>query len=96
MKCILEFAGGLELLFKRNKVAEVEFPDVTEVPILDLIRHVSMNIIEERKEMFTQGDSVRPGILVLINDVDWALKGEETYVVQDNDRVCFISTLHGG
>ena len=38
----------------------------------------------------------RPGILVLINDVDWELEGEGDYVIQPKDEIVFISTLHGG
>jgi ubiquitin related modifier 1 len=38
----------------------------------------------------------RPGILVLVNDTDWELCGREDYVLQANDSVAFISTLHGG
>jgi len=38
----------------------------------------------------------RPGILVLINDADWELEGEETYEIQPRDNILFVSTLHGG
>lgn len=38
----------------------------------------------------------RPGILVLINDADWELEGEEEYILQERDNVLFVSTLHGG
>lgn len=38
----------------------------------------------------------RPGILVLINEADWELEGEEDYELQDGDVVLFVSTLHGG
>ena len=38
----------------------------------------------------------RPGVLVLINDADWELEGEEAYELQDRDNVLFVSTLHGG
>ena len=38
----------------------------------------------------------RPGILVLINDTDWELEGEEDYVLKEKDEIVFISTLHGG
>ncbi|KAM5359236.1 hypothetical protein ACJZ2D_014626 [Fusarium nematophilum] len=41
------------------------------------------------------GDS-RPGILVLINDADWELEGEEAYEIQSGDSILFVSTLHGG
>lgn len=38
----------------------------------------------------------RPGILVLINDADWELEGEENYELQQGDNIVFVSTLHGG
>jgi ubiquitin related modifier 1 len=40
--------------------------------------------------------SRRPGILVLINDADWELEGENSYKLQKNDHIMFVSTLHGG
>lgn len=43
-----------------------------------------------------QGESVRPGILVLVNDTDWELLGELDYELQSKDCISFISTLHGG
>lgn len=43
-----------------------------------------------------QGESVRPGILVLVNDTDWELLGELDYELQNKDCISFISTLHGG
>jgi len=51
---------------------------------------------KRRPELFAQGDSVRPGILVLVNDSDWELEGELEYELKDNDEIVFISTLHGG
>lgn len=38
----------------------------------------------------------RPGILVLINDVDWELEGEEKYELREQDNIFLVSTLHGG
>lgn len=38
----------------------------------------------------------RPGILVLINNADWELEGEEKYELQPHDEIVFVSTLHGG
>ena len=43
-----------------------------------------------------QGETVRPGILVLVNDADWELMGQLDYQLQSGDNVVFISTLHGG
>ena len=42
------------------------------------------------------GESVRPGILVLVNGTDWELLGQLDYPLEQNDHVLFISTLHGG
>ncbi len=53
-------------------------------------------MLKERPELFIQGDTVRPGILVLVNDADWELLGELDYEIENNDRIVFISTLHGG
>lgn len=61
-----------------------------------LVAHIREHMIQEREELFVEGDRVRPGILVLINDSDWELEGEMDYVLQPGDRVVFISTLHGG
>jgi len=38
----------------------------------------------------------RPGILVLINDADWELEGEDKYELEQGDSILFVSTLHGG
>lgn len=38
----------------------------------------------------------RPGILVLLNDVDWELEGRLDALLHEGDVVTFISTLHGG
>ncbi|XP_064379757.1 ubiquitin-related modifier 1 isoform X2 [Dromaius novaehollandiae] len=64
--------------------------------IRNLLQWIKQNLLKERPELFMQGDSVRPGILVLINDADWELMGELDYKLQDQDNVLFISTLHGG
>lgn len=42
------------------------------------------------------GHGSRPGILVLINDADWELEGEESYELKSGDNILFVSTLHGG
>jgi len=49
-----------------------------------------------RSDLFVMGETVRPGILVLINESDWELEGELDYVLQSQDSILFISTLHGG
>ncbi|KAL1675634.1 ubiquitin-related modifier 1 [Schizophyllum commune] len=61
-----------------------------------LIDYLAKNLLKERVELFVENGSVRPGILVLINNTDWELEGEGEYVLQPNDEIVFISTLHGG
>ncbi|KAF5371046.1 hypothetical protein D9757_010296 [Collybiopsis confluens] len=69
-----------------TKPADVEY----------LMHHLRDNLLQERPEHFMEDNTVRPGILVLINDTDWELEGEGEYALKDNDEVVFISTLHGG
>ncbi|KAH9854611.1 ubiquitin-like modifier 1 [Lenzites betulinus] len=54
------------------------------------------NLLKERAELFVENGTVRPGILVLVNDADWELEGEGEYELKDGDEIVFISTLHGG
>ncbi|XP_037800054.1 ubiquitin-related modifier 1 homolog [Penaeus monodon] len=95
MKISLEFRGGAELLVSNiaKHSVDLEGPRWT---MAQLLKWVKENLIEERPELFLQGDSVRPGILVLVNDADWELLGQLEYDLQENDNVLFISTLHGG
>ncbi|XP_040387511.1 ubiquitin-related modifier 1 [Cygnus olor] len=93
----VEFGGGAELLFDGVKKHQVTLPSQPEPwDIRNLLKWIKMNLLKERPELFMQGESVRPGILVLINDADWELMGELDYKLQDQDNVLFISTLHGG
>ncbi|KAI0074619.1 ubiquitin-like modifier 1 [Panus rudis PR-1116 ss-1] len=54
------------------------------------------NLLKEREELFLENGTVRPGILVMVNDTDWELEGEGEYQLKDGDEIVFISTLHGG
>ena len=42
--------------------------------MLDLIEKLRVGHMSEKEEMFVQGGTVRPGIIVLINDTDWELE----------------------
>uniref|UniRef100_A0A671X199 Ubiquitin-related modifier 1 n=1 Tax=Sparus aurata TaxID=8175 RepID=A0A671X199_SPAAU len=90
-------SGGAELLFDGVKKHHVTLPSQSEPwDVKQLLVWIQRNLLKERPELFVQGDTVRPGILVLINDADWELMGELDYRLQDQDNVVFISTLHGG
>lgn len=61
-----------------------------------LIYHLRDHLLKERPELFMENGTIRPGILVLINNTDWELEGEGSYQLCNNDEIVFISTLHGG
>ncbi|KAG8809424.1 hypothetical protein FRC17_003451 [Serendipita sp. 399] len=104
----IQFGGGAELLFGNIRSHNVSVPSVasatpsgskqSERPadITFLIQWMKDNMLKEREELFVDGETVRPGILVLINDVDWELEGEGDYILKTKDEIVFISTLHGG
>ncbi|XP_050294594.1 ubiquitin-related modifier 1 [Anthonomus grandis grandis] len=93
----IEFGGGAELLFDNKKKYEVQLPH-KETPwtIGNLLIWLKDNLLKERPDLFLQGSSVRPGILVLVNDTDWELMDTTNYIIKPQDTIMFISTLHGG
>ncbi|KAF2161010.1 hypothetical protein M409DRAFT_28617 [Zasmidium cellare ATCC 36951] len=97
----VEFTGGLEMLFSDQRKHKISIPAEESkgqpATVAFLIQWLCDNLMKDpRKEMFVLDDSVRPGILVLINDADWELEGEDKYEVQAGDNIVFVSTLHGG
>ncbi|WOL10014.1 ubiquitin-related modifier [Canna indica] len=99
MHLTLEFGGGLELLCGSVKTHSVDVksePGEHELKMRDLLSWTKSNLIKERPEMFMKGNTVRPGVLVLINDCDWELCGGLDTELEEKDVVVFISTLHGG
>ncbi|KAF6261507.1 ubiquitin-related modifier 1, partial [Scenedesmus sp. NREL 46B-D3] len=96
MKLKIEFSGGLELLFGNQKEYSVDVPcDEQQLTVGQLIPWTRDELLKDRPELFVKGGSVRPGILVLINDCDWELSGTLDAELQEGDTVLFISTLHG-
>ncbi|XP_014522948.1 ubiquitin-related modifier 1 homolog 2 [Vigna radiata var. radiata] len=99
MQLTLEFGGGLELLCDSKKIHNVNIEQQNgeaKLIMKDLLSWVRTNLIKERPEMFMKGDTVRPGVLVLVNDCDWELSGQLDTSLEEKDVVVFISTLHGG
>ena len=96
MNITVEFGGGAELLFDKQKKHSVELAAEEEWSLARLLVWLRDNKLREREELFLKDNTVRPGILVLVNDSDWELLGELEYRLQDGDIVTFISTLHGG
>ncbi|KAH7363090.1 ubiquitin-like modifier 1 [Plectosphaerella cucumerina] len=100
LRLTVEFSGGLEMLFDDQKRVLIDLPtaEAEGKPTLAfLIGYLCKNVMKDtRKELFVLDDHIRPGILVLINDADWELEGEEAYELQAGDNILFVSTLHGG
>lgn len=97
----VEFTGGLEMLFDNRKSHQLSLPATDDAgwPVTAgfLVRYLCDHVMtDQRREFFVIDDAVRPGILVLINDADWELEGEEQYQLQSKDNIIFVSTLHGG
>ena len=101
----VDLSGGAELLFGGVREYRVSLP-LGDGPgggggggpwtLRGLLVWIRDNLLRERPELFLKGETVRPGILVLVNDADWELLGQLDYQLQDGDAVTFISTLHGG
>jgi len=96
MEVVLQFSGGAELLFDKIKEHKIQLDASETWNMKKLLVWMKDNLLKERPELFIQGDSVRPGILVLINNADWELVGQLDYQLQSRDEIVFISTLHGG
>ncbi|KAJ9612336.1 Ubiquitin- modifier 1 [Cladophialophora chaetospira] len=97
----IEFTGGLELLFDnvaKHPLAVAKNANDGKPPTIGwLVKYLCNHVMKDsRKELFVLNDNVRPGILVLINDSDWELEGEDKYELADKDTILFVSTLHGG
>merc|ERR1712156_279373 len=93
----IEFGGGSEYLFGNKKNLEVTFENSKNpATVQDLLDKMRTEFLQEREELFFQDKTVRPGVLVLVNDTDWEILGSEEYELEDKDVISFISTLHGG
>ncbi|SCU94560.1 LAME_0F07932g1_1 [Lachancea meyersii CBS 8951] len=96
----VEFLGGLDVIFEKQRTHKLSVPskDGDEVSVGTLIDYIVENMIKNTsdKDVFIENNTVRPGILTLINDTDWELEGEKDYILEDGDIVSFTSTLHGG
>jgi ubiquitin related modifier 1 len=97
MRVRVEVGGGLELLCGKQRAHIFDRDSDSAVTIGVLLDWMCSSVVQERVELFSEGGgSVRPGILVLVNDVDWELCGGPDCILHDGDEVVFLSTLHGG
>lgn len=102
------FLGGLAPLFANASTQTIYLPHPStsdQATVSDLIAHLASTFLSpsaapaSKRAMFVPSDSdrtVRPGILVLVNEADWELLGEGEAALEKGDEVVFVSTLHGG
>ncbi|XP_015370517.1 PREDICTED: ubiquitin-related modifier 1 [Diuraphis noxia] len=94
-----EFTSGLQVLFDNVKKHKVVLPEAKKPWTLGLLLFwIKDNILvdKDKCDLFMKGNTVRPGIIVAVNDQDWELLGDLNYQIKNNDNITFISTLHGG
>lgn len=99
IKVKVEFLGGLDVVSNKIREHKLVVPlEEGEATMKDLVTYITKTIISDPKDIpvFIEDDTVRPGILVLINDTDWELEGMEDYIIESGDVFTFTSTLHGG
>lgn len=95
----VEFLGGLDVISDHIKEHKLSIPlNEGDATMKDVINYICKDIIKDEKDIgvFIADDTIRPGILVLINDTDWELEDKEEYIVESGDVFTFTSTLHGG
>ncbi|RGP63698.1 ubiquitin-like modifier 1 [Fusarium longipes] len=99
LSLVPSFSGEFKYLGANIHTLSIPAADQDGKPadIAYLIDHLCQNVMDDsRKDLFVLDSHLRPGILVLINDADWELEGEEAYEIQSGDNILFVSTLHGG
>lgn len=97
VKVKVEFMGGLDVIFDKQRIHSVII-EGEHVTVKELIDYIVKKMIKNVNdiEVLIENDTIRPGILTLINDADWELEGGEDYILEDGDIISFTSTLHGG
>lgn len=78
LNLILQFSGGSEILFEGKKEHKIQLPESdSKIIISNLLDWILVNFLSEcdRSDLLIVGGTVRPGILVLVNDTDWELLG---------------------
>lgn len=99
VKVKVEFLGGLDAISSKVREHKVDVPgEEGQLTVQDLLQTIVDTIITHKEDVlvFLDNGTVRPGILVLINDTDWELEGKEEYEIEAGDVFTFTSTLHGG
>ncbi|EIJ88173.1 ubiquitin related modifier 1 [Nematocida parisii] len=98
------FRGGLEdnvnsetLLVDIDELKNnLEKFEPCEIVVKDLIYYIERNHLKRDYKHFSTNGELEGGILCIINEVDWDILNEQNTVLNNNDTIHFITTLHGG
>ncbi|KAJ2831614.1 Ubiquitin- modifier 1 [Coemansia furcata] len=95
------YTSGMELVIRDKEPALDHVFEINTkaepMTMKDLIKYIKeTQVVKGKGEAFASGETIRPGILVIINGSDWEVMGELEHELEDKDVVEFISTMHGG
>jgi ubiquitin related modifier 1 len=85
----LEFSGGLDVLFDGKNECAVELPLANSAAeekcstVQRLLEWILGNLLakSDRSDMLIQRGTVRPGVLVLVNQTDWEILGGVSLII---------------
>lgn len=85
----LQLGGGAEILFngKREHKIEVSIGEDENFTINALLKWILLNMLNkcDRSDLLIINGTVRPGILLLVNDTDWeVLDGVSVFVLMQH------------
>lgn len=89
MKILLH--GGLDTYFDADEI-EIPLTALKSKTVASLMMYLQTNYPSQT--VFDEG-KLKPGHLCIINETDYELYGEDD-VLNEDDKVYFISTMHGG
>ena len=91
----VEFEGGLQNDFNAPNGLRVEVPQGTTLEQLPKLLAQKYLDGSKSNRFITANGTVLSGILTMINESDAEIEGFD-HVLQQNDSVTYITTLHGG
>ena len=91
----VDFEGGLENDFNARDGIKVEISEGMKLNELPLFLSKKYLNPSKPTRFIDSNGTLLPGILVMINEVDSEIDGTDV-VLEKNDNVTYISTLHGG
>ncbi|KAM0677308.1 Ubiquitin- modifier 1 [Binucleata daphniae] len=97
MKIVLK--GGLEMYFDGNVNFLVDKKEIekNEIKTLeDLIKYLRLQYEKSNNTLFRNDNELAPGNLCFVNKSDYEILQLNKTMINYNDEICFISTMHGG